>query len=193
MYEKSKPVIQCPVCGADAKITNYTHYMCRSCKWTSLTNTVDIYSKDPISGPLSNLFPHKFLFYTSEDDRTNCLSMESFLQSLRVKDPVLQKYICENYSGLIAWRLKHSLHDWREDGFVYWNGKAIKRESDEYTALITTAYDRLFEGNPVFRELVLPTFKGKILIHSIGGASKSQTLLTEPEFLYQLNRLIAKL
>lgn len=192
MHENSKKVIKCPVCGADAKMYNHTHYGCKNCKWNSLTNTVDILYKDQSSGVLSNFFPHKFLFYTSEQDKTNCLSMESFIQSLRVKDATLQKYICENYSGDIASRLKASLPDWRKDGLVYWNGKAIVRESDEYTALITTAYDSLFEGNPVFRELVLPSFKGKILIHSIGGTSKAETLLTEQEFLYQLNRLIAK-
>lgn len=193
MYENSKETIKCPVCGAIAHKFVRTHYICDKCDWDSLESTVDIAYQDTLSSSLSNLFPHKFVFYTCEQDKTNCLSIESFIQSLRVKDTQLQKYICENYSGYMAWKLKFALPDWRKDGLVYWNGQAIARHSEEYTALITTAYDRLFEGNPVFRELVLPSFKGKLLIHSIGDTSQSETLLTQKEFCYQLNRLIAKL
>ena len=119
--------------------------------------------------------------------------MESFLQSLRVKDPKLQKYICENCSGPVVQKLKICLRDWREDGYLYWNGIAIKRDSATYQELITTAYDCLFEGNPIFREYVLPHFKDMHLIHSIGKDSTCETLLTEDEFRYQLNRLIQRL
>ncbi len=192
MYSTSKPVIKCPLCGKDAKMCMNTHYVCE-CGWNSLEDTIDIGYKDTTSSALSNLFPHKFLFYTCEEDKTHCLSMESFLQSLRVQDPKHQKYICENYSGYLAWKLKFSLHDWREDGLLYWNGKAIVRDSEEYTSLITTAYDRLFEDNFIFRDLVLPKFKGKILIHSMGCDDKHETILTEEEYRFQLNRLMAKL
>lgn len=192
MFENSKKVIKCPLCGKFVEMFCRTHYVC-DCGWDSLENTVDIGYQDHQSSTLSNLFPHKFLFYTCEEDKTTCLSMESFLQSLRVQDPVLQKYICENYSAMVAWKLRFALRDWRKDGLVYWNGKAIVRASEEYTALITTAYDRLFEGNPVFREIVLPHFKGKYLIHSFGCDCESETLLTEREYRYQLNRLMEKI
>lgn len=197
MYDiNAKESIVCPVCGNIATFFHHTHYICSKCKWDSLINTVDISYSDPNSSVLSNLFPHKFLFYTrgkGSFDDTHCISMESFLQSLRVKDPGLQKYICENYSGINAQKLKACLRDWREDGYLYWNGIAIKRDSATYHELITTAYDCLFEGNPIFRECVLPQFKGMHLIHSIGKDSESETLLTECEFRYQLNRLIQRL
>ena len=198
MYDiNTKTSIICPVCGSQAKLFHHTHYVCPNCKWDSLENTVDIAFGDPTSSVLSNLFSHKFLFYTKgklgASDDTHCLSMESFLQSLRVKDPCLQKYICENYSGAMVQKLKVCLRDWREDGYLYWNGVAIKRDSLTYQELITTAYDCLFEGNPIFRELVLPRFKDIHLIHSIGKDCEYETLLTESEFRYQLNRLMQRL
>ena len=193
MFENSKEVIVCPLCKMQAKMVDRTHYFCNHCSWDSRENTVDIGYQSRQSSTLSNLFPHKFVFYTCEEDKTTCLSMESFLQSLRVQDPVLQKYICENYSAMNAWKLRFALRDWREDGLVYWNGKAIVRCSDEYTELITTAYDCLFYGNPVFREIVLPHFKGKYLIHSFGCDCETETLLTEREYRYQLNRLMEKI
>lgn len=198
MYDiNTKTSIICPVCGTKAHLFQHANYVCPKCKWDSLENTVDIAYGSPESSVLSNLFPHKFLFYTRGKlgvfDDTYCLSMESFLQSLRVRDPNLQKYICENYSGPMVQKLKVCLRDWREDGYLYWNGIAIKRESLTYHELITTAYDCLFEGNPIFRECVLPRFKGVNLIHSIGKDSESETILTECEFRYQLNRLIQRL
>ncbi len=195
MYDiNAKTSIICPACGSRAELFQHTHYICPKCHWDSLVNTVDIAYGDPVSSVLSNLFPHKFLFYTKGScDDTYCLSMESFLQSLRVKDPKLQKYICENYSGPMVQKLKVCLNDWREDSYLYWNGIAIKRESLTYHELITTAYDCLFEGNPIFRECVLPKFKGVHLIHSIGKDYESETILTECEFRYQLNRLIQRL
>ncbi|MBQ8042955.1 MAG: hypothetical protein IJ272_02240 [Clostridia bacterium] len=198
MYDiNTKLNIKCPVCGSSAELFQHTYYICPKCNWDSLVNTVDIAYGDPASSVLSNLFPHKFLFYTKTRpgifDDTHCLSMESFLQSLRVKEASFQKYICENYSGPMVQKLKVCLRDWREDGYLYWNGIAINRDSLTYHELITTAYDCLFESNPIFRECVLPKFKGVHLIHSIGKDYESETLLTESEFRYQLNRLIQRL
>ena len=194
MYDNSKMFIRCPVCGAFVEMFQHTHYVC-NCGWDSLENTVDIAYKDPESAALSNLFPHKFVFRSREFGNNvpvTCLSMESFLQSLRVNDWKLQKQICENYSGYIAWKLRFALNDWRKDGIVYWDDVPIKRESEKYKRLITAAYDCLFESNDVFRELVLPHFKGKYLIHSFGCAVESETLLTEEEYRYQLNRLMER-
>lgn len=104
--------------------------------------------------------------------------MESFIQSLRGKDSTLQKEICLNYPGKAAYNLKAFLTDWKETGLIYWKGKQIVRISDEYTQLITRAYDALFRENIVFRE-VLYRSKDKILIHSIGSDNENETLLTE--------------
>ncbi len=198
---KLKPSIICPKCGKIVNLsfglTSKYHYVCPECQWDSLENTVDILYADDETSALSNMFPHEFLLYTRLNpgvaDDTHCLSMESFLQSLRIKDPELQKYVCEHCSGPMVHKLKVFFGDWREDGYLYWNGVAIKRDSQAYIDLITTAYDCLFEGNPVFRECVLPSFKGKYLIHSIGKDNPAETLLTESEFRYQLNRLMQRL
>ena len=192
MYMDSKESISCPVCGATAKIFGHTHYLCSKCDWDSMVNTIDISYADPESASLSNLYPHPFTFYMEDGDYAECASMESFIQSLRVSDPKLQKEICKNYSGYAAYKLRLSLNDWRKEGIVYWNGRAIYRQSDAYTELITKAYDCLFEGNEVFRKLVLPHFKGKHLIHSIGCNTECETLLTPKEYLFQLRRLMER-
>ena len=194
MYENSKLSIICPVCGNIANMFEHTHYVCTKCNWDSLVNTVDISYGDNLSSPLSNLFPHNFTIYNSISPNTciYCLSMESFLQSLRVSDAKLQKYICENYSGYASYKLRLSLNDWRKDGIVYWQGKPINRFSDDYKLLITEAYNALYEGNDVFRELVLPRFKDCHLIHSFGGQIQAETLLTQDEYLWQLKRLIKR-
>ena len=190
MYENSKDIITCPVCGRRVEKFQGVHYFCDKCNWDSLENTVDISYSDNQSAPLSNLFPHNFTIYDflCPNQVIKCQSMESFIQSLRVKDIYLQKKICEDYSGYMAYKMRLSLPDWRKDGFVYWRGNAIKRNSKEYQYFITMAYDCLYEGNDVFRELVIPHFKDKILIHSTGCETQSETILTETEYLFQLKK-----
>lgn len=158
---------RCPHCGHDNKI-------------------LDILYKDEISAPLSNLFPHKFII-----DGIECISMESFIQSLRVNDVNIQRKICEEYTGYMAYKLRLSLPDWRKDGCVYWQGQKILRHSTEYLKLISKAYDMLFE-NDVFR-YCLNTHKNCILVHSIGCYNTNETLLTPSEYINELERLIKKL
>lgn len=181
-----KEKLVCPKCKNVAKamyVCDHAFYSCSKCNWNSDTNTLDILSKDKETAALSNFFPHSFIF-----EGVKCCSMESFIQSLREKDSTLQKEICLNYPGKAAYNLKAFLTDWKETGLIYWKGKQIVRISDEYTQLITRAYDALFRENIVFRE-VLYRSKDKILIHSIGSDNENETLLTELEFRYQLNRL----
>ena len=91
----------------------------------------------------------------------------------------------------MAYKMRLALNDWRKDGYVYWQGKSILRNSDEYAALITKAYDCLFEQNIIFRT-ILERFKDYHIIHSIGCDDIEETLLTENEYRYQLNRLKSK-
>lgn len=196
MYEESKQKIICPRCNDIAGKSNYyDYYLCHNCNWTSNDNCVDIAYKDALSAPLSNLFPHEFDFYleNSMKDMVYCLSMESFLQSLKIPDRNLQQSFCENYSGYMAYKMRLTLPDWREKQILYWHGREYERSSEEYTELITMAYDRLFYGNDIFREIVLPKFKGKYLIHSMGNEDTTKTVLTESEYRFQLNRLMDKI
>lgn len=202
MNEPKNSII-CPVCGKTARRL-HVHvnplYRCSDCDFLSNDeNVVNISSKDPVSAPLSNLFPHKFIlygFYPSSnisEEQITIPSMESFLQGLKIKDADLQNIFMTSYSGMNACRMSATLDGWKETGTLWFNGVPYDRYSDEYTDLITRAYDALFETNRVFREIVLPKFKDKILIHTIGKDNRSDTVLTEEEFRYQLNRLIKRL
>lgn len=164
---KNQTICRCENCGHDYEI-------------------LDISYKDNSSAPLSNLFPHKFVI-----DGVKCLSMESFIQSLRVEDKNVQVKICEEYTGYMAYKMRLSLPDWRKDGYVYWQGKKILRFSEEYQKLLTKAYDMLFENN-VF-SFCLNTHKNKVLFHTIGCYDEEETLLTPCEYINQLERLIEKL
>ena len=202
MTEPKKSII-CPVCGNPArKLPIHVNplYRCDTCDFLSNSeNCVDISYKDAVSSPLSNLYPHKFslhsLYPLAYVDELKIIapSMESFLQGIKIKDVELQRNFIRNYSGLDACRMSAVLDGWKETQTLYYNGVAYKRDSEDYDWLITSAYDALFETNDIFREIVLPRFKGKYLIHTLGKDNKAETVLTEAEFRYQLNRLMARL
>ena len=203
-YKESKQYIRCPVCGERAELFHCSipHYKCTNlyskCGWESFyeyngKRTLDIYSGDFESGCLSNLFPYNFVFYMKKYDAViECNSMENFIQGLKIENPSIQKEFCKTFSGLNCVKFKVCFNDWRKDGFVYLNGHKIKRNSLEYDEVITRAYDCLYEGNHLFREYAIPYASKFYLIHSIGKEYTQDTLLTENEFISQLNRLIKK-
>lgn len=178
-----KEKIICPNCSNEVFLKNNC-YNCSNCGWNSKINTLDISYKDENSAVLSNLFPNKF-----EVDRITCLSMESFLQSLREPNPTLRTIICSEYNGYMAYKMRRMLTDWRQTGIVYWQGKKIIRNSEDYHNLLKHAYSCLYNDNLLFRTVLIRT-KGKFLIHSIGCDDKKETLLTESEYRYFLNFLL---
>lgn len=133
---------------------------------------------------LSNFAPHPFTI-----DNIECNSMEGFLQSLKFKDPEMQKFVC-TLVGKKA-KFKGKRKNWYRTQTLYWQGQEIARDSDEYTNLITRAYDAIFE-NDGFKNALAAT-KGCTLTHSMGKSKKSDTVLTQSEFIGQLNRLRRKL
>lgn len=133
---------------------------------------------------LSNLYPHTFQL-----EGVSYSSMEAFFACLRTDDESLKPNF-RNKFGYIAWKLGHQF-DWTEKQVVYYNGVEIDRHSEDYTNLITSAFDALFE-NPDFKE-ALTKSQSKTLKHSMGKSSKSKSLLTRSEFIDQLNRLRKKL
>ncbi len=198
-----KNTIICPICGKQAKrlpIHVNPLYRCDECGFLSNNeNVVNISYGDPRSASLSNLYPHKFIlygFYPTSNisvEHITIPSMEAFLQGIKIKDPDLQNIFMTSSSGMAAYKMSTILNDWKDSQTLWFNGVPYNRYSDEYTELITKAYDALFETNDIFREIVLPKFKGKILIHTTGKDSESDTVLTEAEFRYQLNRLMRRL
>lgn len=145
---------------------------------------IDIYSKGEYpSDALSN-----FAAYEFEVDGVKCESMEGFLQSLKFRNVKKQREICllvGKKAKFSAGRLRTFI--WKFTQNLYWNGRKYKRSSSEYQELITKAYDCLWE-NEKFRNALLST-ADEPLCHKMGGHNIRKTVLTEQEFIGQLNRL----
>lgn len=138
------------------------------------------------SGSLSNFSPHPFII-----DGVECASMEGFLQSLKFDKEHIQVEICKLVGRAAKWRGKDRNSAWKSQQTLWWKGVAYGRDSAHYEALITRAYDALFE-NEGFRR-ALEAAGNAVLTHSIGAKKMKDTVLTEREFIRQLNRLRKKL
>ena len=142
--------------------------------------TIDIYSKGEYpSNVLSNFYPNEFTF-----DGVKCGSMEGFLQSLKYKSIKKQQKICL-LSGKEAKKKGKYKFLWKLTGNIHWQGKKIKRTSNEYKDLIKNAYIALSQ-NQEFINAIKAT-GNKTLTHSIGSHNERKTILTEEEFINTLN------
>lgn len=142
--------------------------------------TLDIYSKGEYpSNVLSNFYPNEFTF-----DGVKCGSMEGFLQSLKYKSIKKQQKICL-ISGKEAKKKGKHKFLWKLTGNIHWQGKKIKRQSQDYKDLILNAYIALSQ-NEEFIKAIKAT-ENKVLIHSIGSKDERKTILTEKEFINSLN------
>ena len=133
------------------------------------------------SSALSNFAPHPF-----EIDGVSCNSMEGFLQSLKFKNPDMQKEVCK----LVGYAAKQKGRNKRWDGTLWWQGEEVDRFADEYQELLDRAYGALCE-NKKFRKALLATGDA-VLTHSIGRRKQSDTILTKSEFCERLMWLRAK-
>lgn len=142
---------------------------------------IDIWSKAPYpANVLSNLHDNNFCF-----DGVECGSMEGFLQSLKQKDIDKRCHVC-CMSGKEAKRMTNA--DWQVNQTVWWKGRAIDRQGNDYQQLIFRAYLSMFVQNEPFRTALMETC-GKILYHSQGESDSRKTILTEQEFCEILTRL----
>lgn len=142
---------------------------------------IDIWSKSAYPADvLSNLCSNGFRF-----DGVVCGSMEGFLQSLKQKDINKQRQIC-SMKGRNA--KKQTSAGWQTDQIVWWKGKAIDRQSGEFTALVRKAYNAMFEQSERFRTALMET-RGMILYHTKGESNPYKTILTEQEFCSILTEL----
>lgn len=133
------------------------------------------------AGALSNFTPRPFTI-----DGVQCNSMEGFLQSLKFKDPNIQEHIC-SLTGLAAKRAGAN-KNWQKTQTLYWRGKAIKRDSDEYQQLLDKAYLALYSQNEKAQKALLAT-QNATLTHSIGRRKISETVLTVKEFCSRLTEI----
>lgn len=142
---------------------------------------MDVGSKNGYpAGALSNFSPHPFII-----DGVQCNSMEGFLQGLKFESKEMQEYVC-SLVGYAA-KKKGRNKNWQEKQTLYWRGKPIKRDSDEYQDLLNRAYNAMYE-NTKFKA-ALEASKGATLTHSMGKNKKSETVLTTQEFCSRLTYL----
>lgn len=142
---------------------------------------MDISSKNHYpSAALSNFAPHPF-----EIDGVKCNSMEGFLQSLKFESTNMQEYVC-SLVGKAA-KKKGANKNWKQSQKLYWRGKVIKRDSEEYQNLLNRAYNALYE-NSGFKKALEAT-NGATLTHSIGKNKIQDTVLTTQEFCSRLTCL----
>jgi len=142
---------------------------------------MDIGSKNGYpAGALSNFSPHPFII-----DGVQCNSMEGFLQGLKFESKDMQEYVC-SLVGYAA-KKKGRNKNWQEKQTLYWRGKPIKRDSDEYQDLLNRAYNALYENGKF--QSALKASKGATLTHSMGKNKKSETVLTTQEFCSRLTYL----
>ena len=139
--------------------------------------------KSHLSHALSNLFPIRFKF---KGKMVN--SIESVLQGIKYKDKKMQNCVL-NYSGIDAYhtRAANINNPWSETGVLYWQGKEMKRDSDQYQIFIDELY-LAASKNPIYRQALLAT--GDLyLLHHIGRENINETVLTRFEFEIRLNSL----
>ena len=139
--------------------------------------------KNSLSKNLSNLYPIRFKFRGKWAN-----SIEGVLQEIKHQDKKLQNLIFK-YSGLDAYHTRGSntLDFWGNDGILYWQGKPIKRNSEEYQIFLDELYLSVIK-NPLYKKCLLST-QDKYLLHHIGGENVSETVLTRYEYEQRLNAL----
>jgi predicted NAD-dependent protein-ADP-ribosyltransferase YbiA (DUF1768 family) len=132
------------------------------------------------SAALSNFAPHPFVM-----DGVLCNSMEGFLQSLKFKDPEMQRQVCLLVGK--AAKFKGKKKKWWRTQKLYWKGNEYDRDGEEYQLLLDRAF-RALAQNEGFAKALLATGSAA-LTHSIGKANKAETVLTRSEFCGRLTKL----
>lgn len=161
--------------------------------------TMDIYSKNPYpSGTLSNFKRCDF-----EIDGIKCGSIEGVLQSLKVIIPSkfedlglwyarmqLQQKVCQ-YANNKAKRMGNFLNLFKSEKTLNWRGKQMDRFSKEYQRFLKRVFEARYLADPEFRSALKDT-KNFNYSHVIGKHDKTQTILTEGEFIGMLYHLRKK-
>jgi predicted NAD-dependent protein-ADP-ribosyltransferase YbiA (DUF1768 family) len=132
---------------------------------------------------LSNFAPHPFVI-----DGVQCASMEGFLQSLKFKNPEMQKYVC-TLVGRKA-KFKGKKKKWWKLQVLYWRGNIIDRHEHVYQDLLDRAYECMYAQSSSFRRALTATNKA-VFTHSLGSSDSNRTVLTTREFCSRLTGLRA--
>ena len=78
-------------------------------------------------------------------------------------------------------------NDWKTTQTLYWMGKPMSRESEEYQIYADELFWAAFR-NSLYKENLAQT-GDKVLIHSMGGNNPKDTTFTRDEFENRLNCL----
>ena len=138
--------------------------------------------KNPRVARLSNFAKRPFVFCD-----VACAGLEGILQALKCEDFEIQKEICA-LNGREAKRRGLEFDNWKDSQCLWWSGMSFDRSGREYISLITDIYDAVYAQDSSFCEDLL-TIGYEDICHSIGNPNMQDTVLTEVEMLYQLNRL----
>lgn len=148
-------------------------------KWLNVAYQI----KHSMSKLLSNLYPYEFEFRGFR-----LQSIESFFQATKFKDPNIQQLVF-SYKGTDAYHIQAaSSYRWQDTGNLYWQGTPVNRYGADYELLVDEAYISAAQ-NPFYRQALKNVKKN--IIHSIGQASKDESIFTREEFEKQINSLSA--
>lgn len=116
-------------------------------------------------------------------DGIACVSMESFLQSLKFKDTQTQLSVC-GMAPQEARKYGRRKKRWRRNGKLWWKGNLLKRSGPEYQALLDRAFCELCK-NSAFADALRNC--GDLEI--VKGIVPSQIPLTEEEYVSRLVKM----
>ena len=126
-------------------------------------------------------------------DGVACGSVEGFLQGLKEEGVEKQGRIClkHGYEAKRASTRKRN-RKVREGGMVWWLGRAVPYQSEEYYALIERAMRGKFAGSEEARRVLKET-GGAELTHETGKPEAASTSFPKVRFLGMLNAIRAEL
>jgi predicted NAD-dependent protein-ADP-ribosyltransferase YbiA (DUF1768 family) len=139
-------------------------------------------STNPVAARLSN-----FTLRTFDFDGIQCLSIEGVLQAFKFEDKKTQLHSCL-ISPKKAKNLGTKNPQWKINQKLFWWEYVYPRQSFVYESLVARLYDTAYNQDPTFKDDLLALGDEEIC-HSIGKTDPRDTVLTEAEFLFQLNRL----
>ena len=88
-------------------------------------------------------------------------------------------------------KFKGKKRKWWLDQKLYWQGRPMDRQSDEFKAIVREVFDAL-STNEDFQKTLLAT-GNKRLFHSMGKSDPTRTILTEEEFCTILTEIRTRL
>lgn len=154
----------------------------------SLEETGDVLNigynyKYSLSRMLSNLYPMAFKFRGKK-----VASIEGVLQGIKHKDKKVQNLVLKYY-GLDAYHTRgaNTTDFWGKTQKLYWQGKEMDRNGEEYQEFIDELYVSAIK-NPLYKKALLQT-EDRYLLHHFGNENPNQTVLTRSEYEERLNTL----